>query len=130
MGYVRWTVIFFVSYGAFEAVTLWLAALALNHSFQSLSIPFAMQLGVGLLAGSLIYWARQAYTHPRLAALRFSLAILLSLLLFMPALGLSVVKLDLISSSTAWAYAPAVLPGSLVAAFLIYRAVRKRLEST
>jgi hypothetical protein len=130
MSFVRWTSIFFAGYASLEGITLGLAALALNRSFRSLSLPFAMQLCVGLLAGSLIYWARLSYDRPKSGALRFAFAIFFSLLLFMPALGLSVVRLGLVSSRTIWNnYAMAILPGSAIAAFLTYRPVRKRLEN-
>jgi hypothetical protein len=130
ISFVRWTSSFFGCYAVLEGVTLGLASLASSRSLRSLSLPFAMQLCVGLSAGSLIYWARQSLDRPKSGALRFSIAIFVSLLLFMPALGLSVVRLGWASDKTIWSdYAPAVLPGSVIAAVLVYRAVRKRLEA-
>lgn len=130
MNFGRWMSIALITYAAMDAIFVGLGGLALNLSFRSLWLPFGMFFLVGVLLTVLLYWTRQSYDRPKSCAMRLAFTIFSCSLTFMLALVFSAMRLSILSQSTALNdYAPYALPGSLVAATVVYLMARKKLQA-
>ncbi len=126
----RWTSLFLLPYGVAHAIFIVLAGLALSLRIRSLVLPYSLLLWCGFVGASLIYWARQSYERPKSGAIRFALAIFLFMNLYMGIVLLSVVKLAILSSSSALnGYAPYILPSTALGSLVVYVMARRRLEA-
>lgn len=126
----RWTSRFLVSYGVAHVILVAFVRLALGLEARSLLLSYFLLLCCGFGGGSLIYWARQSYERPKSGAIRFALAIFLYMNLYMCVLLFSVVKVAMLSISSALNdYAPYILPTSALGSLVVYVIARRRLES-
>lgn len=130
MGFVRWIVIFTAVYSALEAVFVGIAGIAFRLPFRHLLVPYGILLLTPFVMAPLVFWARQRYDHPKSFAFRFAIAIFLGTLIFTSALAFDIDRTGLLSRPYLMEnYVPYIVPGSLIAAIMIYRAMRNRKRS-
>lgn len=130
IGFGKWLLVCLVTYALFDVAFVGLAGLALNLSPRSLLLPYVMLFSCGLLLTVLLYWTRQSYDRPKSCATRLAFSIFTYLLIFMSVLIFSVVRIGILSQSTGLdAYAPYILPGSLIAAMVVYFMARTKLQA-
>ncbi len=128
ISFARWVLAFLASYAVMGLIFVGLAGLAMNLFPGQLLLPYVMLLCSGLTAAVLTFWARQAYDRPKACAIRLALASFFGSNLFMLTVLVSVVKLGVLQESTAYGYAPYILPGSALGAISVYVVARKKLE--
>ncbi len=128
MSFFKWVLIFFGMYAVCEAAFVGIAGSALNLLSPRLLFPYLLLLVVPAVVGPLVYWARQSLDRPNVCAVRFALAILSGLLLFLSILAFSVVDFGLMPRRVVLSeFVPYIAPGSLIAAGMVYSAVRRHL---
>lgn len=124
--FAKWVIIFIAVYSALEAVFAGVAGIILGLAFRQLLLPYALLLIPPLVMAPLTFWARQSYNHPNTFAFRFALSICLGLLMFMLVLAFDLDKVGVLSRTyLRQNYLPYVVPVSLLAAIMIYRAMRR-----
>ncbi len=125
-GFVKWTLIFFFTFAAYEGVAIGFAGLILHLSLTKLVIPYIMLLFSALVTGPLIYWSRLSYHRPKSFARRFSFAIFVGSNVFMAAVAFDVIKLGILSrSSVLQNYVPWILPTASIAFAMVYTTIRQ-----
>lgn len=127
----RWTSLFLLSYGLVQAILAALVGLSAGLPARALLLPYVLLLLCGFLGACLIYWARRSYDRPKSGALRLALATFLFEILYIGCLLVSAINLALLSTRNALTgYVPYVLPMCALATLVVYKAARRKLESS
>jgi len=129
MNFIKWVLIFVITYAACEAVFVVIVAEILQLPFRNLPSAYLLLLSGGVFAAPLIYWSRKSYHRPTSFALRFAVSILLSSLIFTTMASIAAIKLGIVSQRVILVdLAPYIVPGSLIASGMVYRAMRRKAE--
>jgi len=126
----KWTAVIFVGHAVGAAIFIRFAGFALALPARRLWVPYTMLLYCGLALSPLLYWARLAREQPKTCAIRMAIASFLYAQVFMLALGVSAIRLGVLSQTEALNnYAPIMVPFTALASTAIYVVRRQILKA-
>ena len=125
-----WTVVIFVGHAIGTGIFIGFAGFALALPPRRLLVPYMMLLYCGLVLSPLLYWARLAREQPKTCAIRLAIASFLYAQVLMLALGISAIRLGVLSQTEALNnYAPIMVPFTALASIAVY-VIRRQMFKT
>jgi uncharacterized membrane protein len=131
MRFRKWTLVFFVTYAALEAVFVAVVGLALKIPARSLLGPYVTLLFSVILLAPCVRWVLQFRKEAKSCAIRFALVVFVYLQLFSFILAFNAVNLGIVSEAVIVDdSAPVAVVGSIMMSVGVYITVRRRLEAS
>lgn len=126
----KWTAVIFVGNAIGTAIFLGVAGVILDLPPRRLLIPYTMLLYCGLVLSPFLYWARLAREQPKSCAIRLAIAMFLYMQVLMLALGISTIRLGILSPTAVLNdYAPVMVPFTALASIAGYVITRQMLQA-
>lgn len=126
----KWTGVIFVGNALGTAIFLGVAGIILDLPPRKLLIPYTMFLCCGLVLSPFLYWARLAREQPKSFAIRSTIAMFVYIQVIMVALGISTVRLGILSQTAVLNdYAPVMVPFTALTSIVIYVVTRQMFKA-
>ncbi len=126
----KWTAVIFIGNAIGTAVFLGVAGVVLDLPPRRLLIPYTMLLCCGPVLSPCLYWARLAREKPKSFAIRSAIAMFLYFQVIMVALGISAIKLGILSQTAVLNdYAPVMVPFTALTSIVTYVVIRQMFKA-
>jgi hypothetical protein len=117
----KWTAVIFVGNAIGTGVFVGVAGAFLDLPPRRLLLRYTLFLYCGLVLSPFLYWARLAREKPKSFAIRSAIAMFLYIQVIMLALGISTIKLGILSQTAVLNdYAPVMVPFTALISIVFY----------